>query len=167
MSKWSYQNKSFGEMLKGFSDTPIWATTWQNQQNECIRPVWSESSLSAWRKLGSLATHWVHSEGSDQTGRMPKLIWVFAGWQSLCWFCQEAAHWSFNRWVHLSKDRLFVLWPIICPLTSFLHLVKGNGWIIFPFTNVPICQTTILLVSEHNFHMLLFYSSKNWKVSES
>ena len=27
-----------------------------------IRPVWSESSLSAWRKLGSLATHWAHSE---------------------------------------------------------------------------------------------------------
>ena len=22
-----------------------------------MRPVWSESSLSAWRKLGSLATH--------------------------------------------------------------------------------------------------------------
>ena len=33
-----------------------------------IRPVWSESSLSAWRKLGSLATHLVHSEDSDQTG---------------------------------------------------------------------------------------------------
>ena len=49
-----------------------------------IRPVWSESSLSAWRKLGSLATHWVHSEDSDQTGRMPKLIWVFAG--STCLF---------------------------------------------------------------------------------
>ena len=44
-----------------------------------IRPVWSESSLSAWRKLGSLATHWAHSEDSDQTGRMPSLIWVFAG----------------------------------------------------------------------------------------
>ena len=43
-----------------------------------IRPVWSESSLSAWRKLGSLATHWVHSEDSDQTGRMPRLRWVFA-----------------------------------------------------------------------------------------
>ena len=41
-----------------------------------IRPVWSESSLSAWRKLGSLATHWAHSEDSDQTGRM---IWVFVG----------------------------------------------------------------------------------------
>ena len=44
-----------------------------------IRPVWSKSSLSAWRKLGSLATHWEQSEDSDQTGRMPRLIWVFAG----------------------------------------------------------------------------------------
>ena len=44
-----------------------------------IRPVWSESSLSTWRKLGSLATHWVHSEDSNQTGRIPRLIWVFAG----------------------------------------------------------------------------------------
>ena len=38
-----------------------------------------KSSLSAWRKLRSLATHWAHSEDSDQTGRMPRLIWVFAG----------------------------------------------------------------------------------------
>ena len=44
-----------------------------------IHPVWSESSLSAWRKLGSLATHWAHSEDSDQPGRMPRLIRVFAG----------------------------------------------------------------------------------------
>ena len=46
----------------------IWAVTWrQNQQTDGapsevsdqpgICPVWSESSLSAWRKLGSLATH--------------------------------------------------------------------------------------------------------------
>ena len=44
-----------------------------------IRPVWSESSLSAWRKLGSLATHWAHSEDSDHTGWMTRLICVFAG----------------------------------------------------------------------------------------
>ena len=44
-----------------------------------IRPVWSESSLSAWRKLGPLATHWAHSEDSDQIGWIPRLIWVFAG----------------------------------------------------------------------------------------
>ena len=44
-----------------------------------IRPVWTESSLGAWRKLRSLATHWAHSEDSDQTGRMPRLILVFTG----------------------------------------------------------------------------------------
>ena len=40
-----------------------------------LRSAWAsaqsdQSSLSAWRKLGSLATHWVHSEDSDQTGRL-------------------------------------------------------------------------------------------------
>ena len=44
-----------------------------------IRPVWTESSLSAWRNTGSSATQWAHWEHSDQTGRMPRLIWVFAG----------------------------------------------------------------------------------------
>ena len=39
----------------------------------------SAQSVSAWKKLGSLATHWAHNEDSDQTGRMPRLIWVFAG----------------------------------------------------------------------------------------
>ena len=27
-----------------------------------IRSVWSDSSLSAWSTLGSLVTHWLHSE---------------------------------------------------------------------------------------------------------
>ena len=39
-----------------------------------ICPVWAESSLSAWRKFWSLATHWAHSEDSDQTGLMPRLM---------------------------------------------------------------------------------------------
>ena len=30
-----------------------------------IRSVWSESSLSAWRNLESLATQWAHSEDFD------------------------------------------------------------------------------------------------------
>ena len=44
-----------------------------------ILPVWSESSLSAWRNFVSLASHWARSEVSGQTVRMPGLIWVFAG----------------------------------------------------------------------------------------
>ena len=42
-----------------------------------IRPVWSESSLSAWRKLGSLATHWAHRKDWDWAGAQADL--------SLCW----------------------------------------------------------------------------------
>ena len=36
-----------------------------------IRPVWSESSLSAWRKLGSLATHWAQAKTLMRLGRSP------------------------------------------------------------------------------------------------
>ena len=44
-----------------------------------IRPVWSESSLCAQQVVkGQMFLHAV-SEDSDQTGRMPRLIWVFAG----------------------------------------------------------------------------------------
>ena len=56
-----------------------------------IRQVWSESSLSAWRKLGPLATQWALSEDSDQTGRMPRLIWVFAG--RTCHFVGFVTRW--------------------------------------------------------------------------
>ena len=46
-----------------------------------IHPAWTESLLSVWWHLASLhvATQWAHSKDSDQTGRKPRLIWVFAG----------------------------------------------------------------------------------------
>ena len=44
-----------------------------------IRSDWSESSLSAYRNYGSLAIHRAHNEDFDQTGWMPRLIWVFGG----------------------------------------------------------------------------------------
>ena len=44
-----------------------------------IRPAWSESSLCAqWVAKDPSFLH-ADSENSDQTGRMPKLIWVFVG----------------------------------------------------------------------------------------
>ena len=67
------------------------AASWQNQQSGCapskdsnqlslgIRPVWSESSLCA--QCVAKDPNFLHadSEDSDQTGRIPRLIWVFAG----------------------------------------------------------------------------------------
>ena len=45
----------------------------------CIHPVWSESSLCT--QLVAEDPSFLHadSEDSDQTGRMPRMIWVFAG----------------------------------------------------------------------------------------
>ena len=58
-----------GQLKNDYSNL-IWAATWQNQQSDCVPsedsdqpvhpPVWSESSVSAWRKLGSLATHYAN-----------------------------------------------------------------------------------------------------------
>ena len=44
-----------------------------------IRPVWSESSPCAQRVAKDPSFLHADSEDSDQTGRMPRLIWVFAG----------------------------------------------------------------------------------------
>ena len=49
------------------------------------------ASLSAWRKLGFLATYWAHSEDSDQTSGCPGWSESSLGAQSFCWFCHEAA----------------------------------------------------------------------------
>ena len=44
-----------------------------------IHPVWSVSSLCPLRIAKDLRLLRADSEDSDQTGRMPRLIWVFAG----------------------------------------------------------------------------------------
>ena len=44
-----------------------------------IHPVWSESSLCAQRVAKDPSFLHADSEDSDQTGRMPRMIWVFAG----------------------------------------------------------------------------------------
>ena len=151
-----------------------------------IRPVWSESSLSAWRKPWSLATHWAHSEDSaqtqislgirpsmkkalvlsyplsaqadlgaesslcaqwvakdqgffhadsedsDKTGRMPRLIWVFAGHTVillvLTWGCPyNNASKRFTR-----NRKLCKLWPNcwICTACPFLSVPKLRIFVI-------------------------------------
>ena len=58
------------------------------------------SSLAAWRKLGSLTTHWVHSKDSGQTAWMPKLIWVFTGRTVILLVCHVMAQLSFmQKWL--------------------------------------------------------------------
>ena len=71
------------------SDRPIcsyrWAATWQNKQNDCAsseesdQPGHPPSLIRVFAVRMKLATHWAHSEDSDQTRQMSRLNWVFAG----------------------------------------------------------------------------------------
>ena len=97
----------------------------KNQISLGIRPVWSESSLCAlWVAKDPRFLHAERGD-SDQTGRMPRLIWVFArrtlillvlscrGSSTFChpqYVCPETEIWKrvslvmrkYNRWTALS-----------------------------------------------------------------
>ena len=64
--EWFYHTakhaKDADKMNRDMTKQTKWVCPAKTQISLGIRPVWSESSLSAWRKLGSLATHWAHSE---------------------------------------------------------------------------------------------------------
>ena len=51
----------------------------KSQISLCIHTVWSESSLCAQWVANDPSFLHADSEDSDQTGQMPRLIWVFAG----------------------------------------------------------------------------------------
>ena len=96
-----------GSYDDNFFKQVIWAASWQNptkwyvcpaktQISLGIHPVWSESSLcTQWLAEDPVFLH-ADSADSDQTGRMPRLIWVFAGSEDhfigfivrwlICWF---------------------------------------------------------------------------------
>ena len=69
-----------------------------------IRPVWSESSLCAqWVAKDPSFLH-ADSEDSDQTGRMLRLIWIFAGRTVtlLVLSCRGSCHFDLSlRWTHM------------------------------------------------------------------
>ena len=124
-------------------------TTWhvrpaKTQISLGIRPVWSESSLSAWRNIKSLATQWAHSEDWSDW-RMPRLIRVFAGRTlvislvlSCCGSCVKKLKTCFitclaEEGSGLCASRAFVCLLFVCffVLVSFCHLlfllVSGAG----------------------------------------
>ena len=123
---------------------PVWSESllcaqWVTRISLGIRPIWSESSLSTWRKLGSLATHWVHSEDSDQTGRMPRLIWVFTGRMKKAWVLSYplSAQWRlWSDWADAQAD-LSLHWaheeslgpelPTECTVKTLIRLDRCPG----------------------------------------
>ena len=108
-----------------------WATSWQNQKkwhvrpaktqiSLGIRPVWSVSSLSAWRKLWPSATHWTQAKTLIRLGGCPGWSESPLGAQSFCWVCHEAAQMRLN-----GQNKEFIdLRKIICLKKFDLWLFK-------------------------------------------
>ena len=81
----------------------FWAMKWhvrpaKTQISLGIRPVWSESSLSAWRKLGSLATHWAQAKTLIRLGRCPGWSESLLGTHAILLVLSWGGSFFFFRW---------------------------------------------------------------------
>ena len=77
-----------------------------------IHPVWSESSQCAqWVAEDPMFLH-AHSEDSDQTAQMPRLIWVFA---------ERTGHFFFfERWLIYICSKFFIR---SCTIKHFVKFI--------------------------------------------
>ena len=110
-------------------------TQWVCAQQR-LRSAWAstktdQSSMSAWRNLGSLATHWAHSEDSDQTGRT--LILLDLSCRGL-----------FNRYSSIAEiqgttNLCIILWTEIMSLYYFCNTPGANYCINFLLLHIK-CQ---------------------------
>ena len=101
-----------------------------------IRPVWSDSSLSAWRKLCVLSYPLNRSKNSDLTGLMPRLIWVFAGhtvillvlsWgSSFCMLLTEELNQVMVILKSISNYKIHASQTYDCTLITLLTASAGN-----------------------------------------
>ena len=123
----------------------MWATSWQNQQkwhvrpaktqiSLGIRPVWSESSLCAQWVAKDPSFQHADSEDSDQPGRMPRLIWVFAG---------RTYHFVgfVMRWLICAQRRQISLISLRCPHEETLHPWPSK---MYPDTNQTVWMSRLI-----------------------
>ena len=116
MNSWS---KVFLHMDKIVFNQSIWATSWQNQQNDC-----APSKDSDQPGQSSLCTHWVakdpsflHADSEDWSDWVDAQADLSLRWAHMpfCWFCHEVAQFMIKSlsWYgqnnvqpkHLSVDR--------------------------------------------------------------
>ena len=105
------------------------AKTWSSLG---IHPVWSIFSVRLIRFM-SLATHTAHSEDTDQTGQMPRLIWVFTGHMSFCkFFCAHLLSIFFANILQASNENnLAFFWGVIWNAFKLICRQFGEFLIMF------------------------------------
>ena len=124
-----------------------------------VRPVWSESLLSVWRKLGPLSIHWMHNEDwSDWADAQADLSlrWAhthFVGFVML-WLKCFLVIYNENQVAVISSCENWILW-LIHVLKPLLKTIFIKNISKFIFTHVS-----------RALHCLLYmYETLWWKLS--
>ena len=118
----------------------IWASAWQNQQTSMcaqrrLRSAWasaqSDQSLR-YALNGEVMTQafFMRTEGSDQTGRMSRLIWVFAGRAChlvafvMRWLIFDARIWHKDPFARFASIVDFIFRQVTpsCPFEELSHV---------------------------------------------
>ena len=115
-----------------------------------IRPAWSESSLCAqWVAKDPMCLH-ADSKDSDQTGRMPRLIWVFAGRTAtllvLTWGGLNVTYWVYNTVFSLSL-------AVVLEYRKQVYTIGIKHY--FPFINIRKVPREVFNTSRGTVRMLM------------
>ena len=113
-------------------------------------PVWSESSLSAWRNIGSLATHSAHSDDSDQPGH-------FVGFAMSRLICRMTRKWT------TSKQSSSLLLERGKKHNMHVDSIKTHQWARNVFKNLYQGATSHTKSEHHPSHRLWKVTSKHFK----
>ena len=117
-----------------------------------IWPVWSESSLCAQRVAKDPSFLQADSEDAVQTGRMPRLIWVFAGRKAILLVLSWGGSYvSMSTFYRKQPAVLFVYFPVFLFSSSNLlsfgqHVCSSISYMV---TDVNVINK-MTLSKEHN-----------------
>ena len=116
-----------------------------------ICPVWSESLLSAWRKLGSLAIIKRTAKTLIRLGGCPADLILRWALMSVCWFCHEAAHIRSTVLPQVLENLGFRLW--------------GSRQCWFPVTDCGLVLAMVLSSQSHSqkviFKLQLLFNQRS------
>ena len=122
----------------------------KTQISQGIRLVWSESSLSVWRNIGSLAIHWAKT--LIRLGGCPGWSKSSLGAHSFCWVCHVVAHitkmvdyWeikgtSNSEIISVGRKALKVTGLIRTPLGVFIIIYRPACFSFYRWLNIAACS---------------------------
>ena len=142
-------------------------TKWHAPNKDSDQPEYPPSLIRDFtvcmKKPWDLAIQWVHSKDSDQTGRTPRLIWVFAGRighfigfvvqrlkSYLLDYCRETDQvgiwWWFRDYQHMSQ--LMRLWYFSSSVNSILQMHMRSHSVGLDVWFLIYCHTSCVRIAK-------------------